>query len=278
MIRRGAQRTFLATITAISLVSAGVADARPRRHDAKVAFDRGVAAYQKSNYDAAAEALGKSFELERDVDTLFAWAQAERKLEHCGKAIELYEILLSYALPPANKTVVEQKLAECRAIAAQGAPEPATSAGAAQPSPSLPEPSPESAPAPSAAWPPRASGRPPSLVSDTGAQPGGWYSDPIAWTLLGSGAVASAVGTWFLVSAQSASNDAKLATVYQDSLDLRSRARQRGMIGTVAVISGGALLAGGVVWILLRPSPAERRTVTGWLAPGGGGLAIGGSL
>src|SRR6185436_14201758 len=93
---------------------AGAADAKPRRRDARVAFDRGVTAYQKGNFEAASEALGKSFTLERDVDTLFAWAQSERKLEHCDKAIELYEKLLAFNLPAANREAVETKLTECR--------------------------------------------------------------------------------------------------------------------------------------------------------------------
>jgi hypothetical protein len=34
------------------------------------------------------------------------------------------------------------------------------------------------------------------------------------------------------------------------------------------------LVGGGVVWILLHRDSGEQRTVTGWLAPGGGSLAI----
>jgi hypothetical protein len=35
-----------------------------------------------------------------------------------------------------------------------------------------------------------------------------------------------------------------------------------------------ALVGGGVAWLILHRDSGERRTVTGWLAPGGGGLAI----
>src|SRR5215468_11101614 len=114
-----------AVLAAVSLMGvAGSADARPKRRDAKAAFDRGVVAYQKGNFQGASEALGKSFELERDVDTLFAWAQAERKLEHCDKAIDLYQQLLTFNLPSANRMAVENKLVECRTIIAQQAPPP----------------------------------------------------------------------------------------------------------------------------------------------------------
>src|SRR5262249_1065539 len=42
--------------------------------------------------------------------------------EHCDKAIELYEKLLTYNLPAANKTAVEGKLDECRVVVAQQKP------------------------------------------------------------------------------------------------------------------------------------------------------------
>ena len=115
---------------AMAVVLAGVAlvavarsaDAKPRRRDAKAAFDRGIAAYQKGNYQGASDALGKSFDLERDPDTLYAWAQAERKLDRCDKAIDLYQQLLAFNLPGTNKEVIENLLAECRKIVAPDAP------------------------------------------------------------------------------------------------------------------------------------------------------------
>ena len=101
-----------------------------------------------------------------------------------------------------------------------------------------------------------------------------WYSDPIALSLLGAGAVASGVGVGFLVSAQSASSKSKTAPDYPTAQSLKHTAEQRGTIGMVSTIGGGALLAGGVVWIVLHRDTRERRAVTGWLSPGGGGLAI----
>jgi hypothetical protein len=101
-----------------------------------------------------------------------------------------------------------------------------------------------------------------------------WYSDPIALSLLGAGAVASGVGVGFLVSAQSASSKSKTAPDYPTAQSLKHTAEQRGTIGMASTIGGGALLAGGVVWIVLHRDTRERRAVTGWLSPGGGGLAI----
>jgi tetratricopeptide (TPR) repeat protein len=279
--RRRVRSAWLAV--AAVLIVAGTADARPKRRDAKTAFDRGVAAYQKGNYEAASEALGKSFELERDVDTLFAWAQAERKLEHCDKAMRLYEQLLSFNLPVANRNAVEQKLAECRTVIAQQTPPPEPVAPAAPPP--APRPVAPAAPPPAPSEPPPAAVAPPVVASqrsepmdhpETPPVEGGrrWYTDPIALSLLGAGAVASGVGAGFLVSAQSASNRSKTAPDYPTAQSLKHTAEQRGTIGMVSTIGGGALLAGGVVWIVLHRDTRERRAVTGWLAPGGGGLAI----
>jgi tetratricopeptide (TPR) repeat protein len=101
-----------------------------------------------------------------------------------------------------------------------------------------------------------------------------WYRDPIALALLGTGVAATGVGTGFLFAAQSADHDAKTATTYQQVQEAGNRASQRGTIGSITGGVGVALVAGGVVWIVLHRDSGDPRIVTGWLAPGGGGLAI----
>ena len=262
--RRRPGRAWLAALAAVALVGgAGTADAKPKRRDARVAFDRGVVAYQKGNYQAAADALGKSFAAERDAETLFAWAQAERKLDHCDKAMSLYEQLLTFPLPEANRTAVEQKVAECRTVIAQTAPPPEPAVTAAPPPPPTPIRTPIAPP-------------PPAPVATRT-----WYTDPVALGLLGAGVVAGGVATGFFVSAQAASNDSKSAATtpgktYADVAALKDKAEQRGRIAIGATIAGGVLVVGGVGWILWKDRGREQRTLTGWLAPGGGGLAFGG--
>jgi tetratricopeptide (TPR) repeat protein len=268
-------------LAAVSLAAVRNADARPKRRDAKAAFDRGVVAYQKGNFQGASEALGKSFELERDVDTLFAWAQAERKLDHCDKAMELYEQLLTFNLPAANKTAVEGKLAECRTITAQQQPHPAPPVepvppppAAAPPPPSAPAVTPPSAPvaaAPSPVQPP-AREEPPSAPRTRYV----FYKDPVALGLGGAGVVALGVGVGFLAAAHAASSDASAATTYQQVLDANHKVDQRNKLGGGGLITGGVLVAGGVGWVLWKRHDFGERIVTGWLAPGGGGLVIAG--
>jgi tetratricopeptide (TPR) repeat protein len=101
-----------------------------------------------------------------------------------------------------------------------------------------------------------------------------WYRDPIALGLLGTGVAAIGVGTGFLLSAQSADQDAKAAKTYQQVQDAGDRASRRGTVGSITTAAGIALVGGGVAWIVLHRDSGEQRAVTGWLLPGGGGLAV----
>jgi len=300
---------------AAALVSAASpAAAKPKRRDAKLAFDRGVAAYKSNRFVAASAALAKSFELERDVDTLFAWAQSERKLDHCDKAIELYEKLLAFDLPEANREAVDVKLAECRSVAAESPPrvaarveprrveparvepvraEPARVEPRAEPARAEPRVEPRAEPAraeprtdPNVAAP--ASPSPVAEAQVVAPPPDGersarhaWYTDPVTLTLLGLGVTATGVGTGFLVSARALDSDSKAAFLsnhYDDAQHLADQAKSRGNIGVVTIAAGGALLAGGVVWMALHRGGSEQRVVTGWLVPTGGGLAVTGGF
>ena len=267
LIGDGRRRASMLMLVATLVSVASPAAAKPKRRDAKLAFDRGVAAYKKNSFVSASAALARSFELERDVDTLFAWAQSERKLDHCDKAIELYEKLLTFDLPVANRQAVDVKLAECRSLAV----EPAPKADAAPVEP--PRVEPKIAPPP-VVEPPAAA--PPAPVVERSSRRS-WYADPITLTLLGTGVVAAGVGTGLLVSARSLDNDSRaafLANHYDDAQHLADRAKSRGTIGLVTTAAGGALVVGGIVWIALHRGGNEQRSVTGWLAPAGGGLAV----
>jgi hypothetical protein len=124
-----ATRTVAATLFA-TLVISSAAFAAPKAGEARVQFDRGVAAYTKGDYATAAEALGASFVLEADPETLFAWAQTERKLGHCDRAIDLYTKLLGMNLPAENKKAIRVQISECKAIVADQKSKPSDKSGA----------------------------------------------------------------------------------------------------------------------------------------------------
>lgn len=287
LIGAAARRQISLLLLGAMMVAAGTpAVAAPKRKNAKAAFDRGIAAYKKDKFAEASAALARSFDLERDVETLFAWAQSERKLDHCDRAIELYEKILAFDLPQANREAVNVKLAECRAQIAETKPArapkpveppPVKPTKPAEPPPAPPSPpvvaAPPAPPTPIVAAPPPA---PPAAVASP------WYKDPIALTLLGVGVAGAGAGTVLLVSAGSLDSDSKAAFKdlrYDDSQRLADQAKSRGTLGYVTLGVGGALIAGGVVWIALRhrdaePAQSTATAVTGWLAPGGGGLAV----
>lgn len=231
------------------LASSAFATAAPKGKAAKAAFDRGVAAYQKQDYAAASAALERSYDLEPDIETLFAWAQSERKQENCESAITLYEKLLAYDMPAANKAAVQTKLDECKAIiAANTEAEPPVA-----PAPSEPV-QVEPAPAPA----PRAEGKP-------------WWKDPLGDALVISGVTGLVVGGVFLYQAKQA-EDRSFESIANFEAE-QDTAQSRGRLGVIVTIAGGALVAGGIVRYLTRSTGESRTSVTGWMTPDGGGVA-----
>ncbi|HEX4454699.1 MAG TPA: hypothetical protein VH143_27755 [Kofleriaceae bacterium] len=240
--RFGVHAGALALIVAL----AGVAHAAPKKRSAKLQFQKGVSAYQKGDYMGASAAFERSFKLEVDQETLFAWAQAERKLDHCDRASELYAKLLAMKLPAENRAVIEQQVAECAALAPK--PEPA------------PAPAPPPEPAPVVEQPPSATAPLPAIREDSAlAQPrdsgessSPWYRDPVGDSFAVVGVAGLATGAAFLVSAHSADSKAHGAGTYQMFQSLETSAHSRGETGVIALGAGVAFVAAAVVWYVVR--------------------------
>lgn len=258
MERRLAVHARTAVIAAASLLASATASAAPRGAEARAAFDKGVAAYKKADYSAASDALGRSFTLEADADTLYAWAQTERKLNHCDKAVELYGRLLTMDLPEANKSAVVQQIDECNAIIAQQKP-------------SQPESTPAPAPAPSES-PGAGAVLPPSPERPEEPAPSSKWMNPVGLGLVGLGVVGLGAGTVFTVQAMTADNDKENATTYGDFQRFEERATSRGKLGVIAGASGAVLVAAGIIYIVTRKTE-ERPSMTVLVAPTGVGLA-----
>jgi len=294
---KGASRAAFVAV----LLASGAAGAAPKSAAARAQFDKGVAAYTKGDYEAASAALGSSFVLEADAETLFAWAQTERKLGHCDRAIELYTKLLKMDLPAENKEAVKVQIGECKAIVADEKKAKANELKAkvdakpktseqkpvepkveAKPKTSekklgetkiepVPPPSVEPAPSPPVEQP---IAQPPPLVS-TSAEGRTWWKDPVGGALVGAGTIGIGLGVVFLVQGKSADSDKANATSYPEYETLANRAESRGRLGVISLVAGGALAAGGVVWYVTRKPHAEK-TVTTLVVPGGGGVALSG--
>ena len=245
-------------------IAARTAVATPHGAAAKAAFTQGVTAYKAGDFTAASDALEKSFKLEADPETLFAWAQSERKLSHCDKAIPLYERLLTFDMPAANKSAISANLAECKTIiAATKAPPP--------------PPVEDNKPAPTvAAEQQHADIEPRPVPKSTESRP--WWKDPIGDGLVVVGLVGVGVGAGMLASASSLSkqaDDTSQTTNYFDYQKLRDDANSRSKLGFIATGAGGVLVIGGVIWYATHRD--SRRQVVGWLDATGGGLGVAGA-
>jgi hypothetical protein len=254
-------------VTIAILVVASTAAAAPKRRDARAAFDRGVVAYQKGDFAAASEHLGTSFKLEADAETLFAWAQSERQLEHCDRALELFGTLLDLDIPAENKRAVQAKIEECKTfLAAQKPKEP-------EKQPEKPPEKPDKVAERPAVEPEvRAPRSEPGPPGPEGGSP--WWKDPIGDSLVIAGLGGLGVGAYFLISANRAQSDADSNRNYWQFDELEAKAKRDGKIGLIAAGIGGALIIGGVIRYATRSTgETERATLSGWLSPEGGGLA-----
>jgi hypothetical protein len=273
VLARACRQALIALIIAATPALAG-----PRAGEAKVQFDRGVAAYTKGDFVTASEALGKSFALKADPETLFAWAQSERRLDHCDKALQLYARLLKFTLPPSNKDAVKTQIAECKDIVAAAAkPEPDP-----KPEPIEPVRDPNSDPKPVRKIEPIADA-PDTTVREQRREETiegrSWWKDPVGDSLLGLGMVGLVGGAVFILSANSAENDKLHATNYFEYRDLDNKATTRGQIGVISLISGGVLVATSFAWFATHREQDRRGVViSGWIAPDNSGLVISGGF
>ncbi len=100
-----------------------------------------------------------------------------------------------------------------------------------------------------------------------------WYEDTFGWTLAIGGAAGIGVSTWLFLDATSLQDDADMQLDQGKRDQLRDRASSRRTTGVVVGLGGLALLATGVVKLVLRPDDREQ-TVIGSLNVGLGGDSI----
>ncbi|MBA3540950.1 MAG: hypothetical protein H0T79_15165 [Deltaproteobacteria bacterium] len=249
------RRVLAACTLATVLLTARVAPAAPKSAQAKAAYTKGLKAYNAKHYAAASVALGESYGLEADRDTLIVWAQAERQLGRCENAIELYDRLLALNLFDDKVGWLQTQRAECKVIldAANQAAHPIEPA---RPPDVVVEPPPTAA----------LEGRP-------------WWKDPLGDTLAGGGLVGLGVGIGFLVSARAADTSKAAATNYFEFTAQHDRAERNGRIGVIAATAGVVLLTAAVVRYATRDDGSHRATLTAWLDrdhAAGGFVVVGG--
>ncbi|MEO8703735.1 MAG: hypothetical protein ABI867_27035, partial [Kofleriaceae bacterium] len=135
-----------------------------------------------------------------------------------------------------------------------------------------PPPAPEPPPTPEPAKPNRVE-EPVIVAKPAPAHGSPWWKDPIGDGLVGVGLIALGTGGYFLMSASSASSDAKASTNYFETERLNDKADSQGKKGVIASVVGGALILGGIVRYATRSGGnRETTTVSGWITPDSGGI------
>jgi tetratricopeptide (TPR) repeat protein len=126
MLRRTPLALSLMLALGLPMTNANAAPAK--RNDARAHFDAAAELYAREDYAGAASEFAIAYALDPQVDTLFAWAQAERLAGHFEQAAELYERLLLGDLSDKQREAVQtlrfQVLGELELANAGAAGEP----------------------------------------------------------------------------------------------------------------------------------------------------------
>lgn len=91
-----------------------------------------------------------------------------------------------------------------------------------------------------------------------------WYADGLGWGLTGVGAIGAGVSIGLLVSAKGLDDDANAEEQQSVRDDLRERASDRRLIGTIVGVAGGAALITGIVKLAIAPKDRERTVTASW--------------
>jgi tetratricopeptide (TPR) repeat protein len=210
-------------------------DAAADNAKARGLFKQGIDLYKAKNYDKAAAALAKSYELDPKPDALFAQAQAERLGGHCREATVHYHQLLETTQDLPTIKAVQANLALC---AKEPEPPPVVVA---------PEPSETATPEPPA----------PQIITKTVVRDVP-HSDRLATVLFAGGMLAVGGGVGLYIASNGALDDAKHARTLDDHEKFTDRAKTE---RALSLITGGVGLAMITVAIIRWSSggPSESR-------------------
>ncbi|PRQ08903.1 tetratricopeptide repeat protein [Enhygromyxa salina] len=220
-------RRILAILLSIASITWGPstpAEASPAtRSAADTHYDAAAELYAREDYAGAASEFAVAYALAPRVDTLFAWAQAERLAGNYEEALELYERLLAGELSAAQREAIETLRFQVRGELVIAPAEPAS-----EPEPTEPPPT------------------EPATVDDgstTSARRGGG--------LIGLGTGLTVLAGGLVISGAVLDRRVSAARTYMDfeaAFDPKT-SRGRGAVGLYA--SGGVLAAAGVAMLVM---------------------------
>lgn len=208
----GSKLAILAAVIAIGSASVARAD------QATELFKQGTEAYKQGNYADASRLLQKAYDLDHNVNTLFALAQAERLLGECKLAVPHYKKVLDEMSDLNVAKLVQQNLSLCE-----------------KQDPSLAEPKPEPKETKSEPQPP------PQIVTKTVTRDVG-HSDKVAATMATLGALALGASGGLYLAASANRDAADKARTLEDHNTLSDRADSDQKMMFVAAGAGVAML------------------------------------
>lgn len=216
------------------------------------AFERGLAAYQARDYEAALRSFERAYALSRSPDLFFNIGLTLERLERREEAVRAFEQFLALQPSSPQRATVERRIADLRAaLAAARAP--------------------VVAPPPVVAAPPVVVVRAPMTPPPPAAAP----SRPVwPWVVLGAGAGAGIAGVVLLATATDPGADPDVRTEAQYMDATAGLETRRIAAGVLLGVGGAAVVAGAVGALVGRPSreaPAVQAFV--WPAARGGALA-----
>lgn len=292
--------SLIATLVAMPLLHAPVADAKPRpkpknkAQTIKAHMNRATKAHKAGKFEVALTELEAAYELDPQPKLLFAIAQVEAKLDRCDGAIENYKKFLATTKDKQTHAIVQQAIEACETKLAAAPPPPAPSGDGVfrdqkvetTPPPSTvpePTPAPEPAPTPAPAEPVIEhddSPLPPSSpVSATTTTSGGsaWYKDVLGDVLVVGGLGAGVASVFLYTKARGELDDAEGATSLASYEQLVSKAHDHRTYSIILGGAGAALVISGIVRYALHgsdesPAVAIVPTASGGLVTYGGGF------
>lgn len=227
---------LVTTVTLERTANANDEIAKPAAQEAREHLTKGTRHYRLREFTAAIDEYKAGTLVEDAAVFYYNLGQCYRQLGRPEDAIWHYQRFLDRAdpLPPKYRKTVETFIHDMKVEI-----EKRERAKPIDPTPILPAPI-----------------APPPARPITGAAAiAPWYTDGVGWGLAGTGAVAAGTTIWLLVDARDLDAAANAAPSQQTQRDLRARASQRRLAGTIVGVAGGLALVAGIVKLAIAPSP-----------------------
>jgi hypothetical protein len=222
--------------------------------EAKRLFGEAQQAFEAGDYATASARLESAYMIEPEGALLYPWAQAERQLDHCETAIDLYRKYIDSQPSEKMAKAAQSNIERCEVRMSESKkgsePPPPIEGTDDEVPPFGEETATDDAPGKKDDFDPRAD----KIGVIVGA------------TLVGVGVAAVAAGGTLMGVAAGRANATDEATSQARYDELRKEAKSLNTGGIVALSIGGALLVGGVVQLAIVGAKRKRAKKNGTLS------------